>query len=372
MKTVNGHEIISLFESWSPTSLAVEGDPVGLEVGQLNRKISNVLVTLDTTEEVIEEAIAKNCNLIISHHPLFYRPIQSIRTDSFQGKVIEKLIKNDITLYTAHTNLDVAQGGVNDLLAEALDLESIELLEVTDEDNYRKLAVFVPSDFAQKVREALASAGAGKIDDYDSCSFSTVGEGRFQPLKGAEPFIGAVGKLETVEEVKIEVIFPRSLTSAVLNALHASHPYEVPAYDLLELLTPVTKNGIGRIGVLSEKMTLEQFSLFVKKKLSVPFVRVVGNLSTEIHKVAVLGGDGNKYIRKAKRMGADVLVTGDMYFHIAQDAERMGLSIVDPGHHIESIMKQGVSTKMNSMMKERGWNVHFIASEISTEPFRLF
>lgn len=371
MKTANGHEIIQLFESWSPRTFALEGDSVGLQIGQLNRPISKVLVTLDVTIDVIHEAIDQNCQLILAHHPPIYRPLQNLRTDTPAGKMMELCIKHDLAVYAAHTNLDVAQGGVNDLLAEALQLQQIKVLEETFAETLMKLVVFVPTTHATQLRDQLALAGAGKIGQYDSCSFSSKGIGRFQPLDGATPAIGEMNRLEVVEEEKIEVVFPSSKQSKILKTMYAHHPYEEVAFDLLALEAKTNQQGIGRIGVLSQPMSLDSFAKKVKEQLGVPFVRVVGEGATEISKVAVLGGDGNKYIHKARRAGAEVLVTGDMYFHTAQDAQAIGLSIVDPGHHVESIMKKGVSEKMNQLCENLKYTCNFIPSSLSTEPFRL-
>lgn len=371
MKTVNGYEIIQLFESWSPKSFALEGDPVGLQIGQLNRPITNVLVTLDVTVDVIHEAIQQNCQMILAHHPPLYRPLKNLRTDTPAGKMIELCIKHDIAVYAAHTNLDVAPGGVNDLLAEALQLQDMKVLEETYAEDLMKLAVFVPESHASELREQLAMAGAGQIGQYDSCSFSSNGIGRFQPLAGANPTIGEINRLEEVEEEKVEVVFPSSDRSRMLKAMYAHHPYEEVAFDLITLDTKANQQGIGRIGVLKQPMSLDSFAELVKDRLGVPFVRVVGEGGTQIRKVAVLGGDGNKYIQKAKRAGADVLVTGDLYFHVAQDALALGLTIVDPGHHVESIMKKGVSVKMNQLCDHHKYGCTFIPSGISTEPFRM-
>lgn len=371
MKEVNGHEIIQLFESWVPKSYALDDDPIGLQIGRLNLSVSNVLVTLDVTEDVVLEAIEKNCQLIIAHHPPLFIPLKQVRTDLPTGKVVELCIKHDIAVYAAHTNLDVAPGGVNDLLADALQLTHVHVLQETFSEQLAKLAVYVPIQDADRLRQGLSEAGAGQLENYNSCSFSSSGTGRFKPLKNANPTIGSIGQLEEVEEEKVEVVFPASMSSIILKAMYVHHPYEVPAHDLWKLDSDAEKQGIGRIGVLQEPQTLDQFAEYVKTELGVPFVRVVGEGTRQIKKVAVLGGDGNKYIHIAKRAGADVLVTGDLYFHVAQDAKAVGLSVIDPGHHVESIMKSGVSVKMNELCKEKKFNCTFIASSISTEPFRL-
>lgn len=371
MKETNGQHIISLFEQWAPKSLAVDGDPVGLQIGTLNKTITKVLVTLDVNLDTVEEAIKNGCELIIAHHPPIYRGLKNMRTDLPQGLLIEKLIKHDIAVYAAHTNLDIATGGVNDLLATALQLENIDILEQTTSEQLMKLAVFTPKESTEDVRTALSIAGAGQIGDYQSCSFTTSGEGRFKPSDSANPYIGQANELTLVEEDKIEVVFPTSMKNKVLKALLTNHPYEEPAYDLILLESEVNKKGLGRIGMLPEKRTLAEYAQVVKQQLNVPFVRVVGDLTKEVQKVAVLGGDGNKYIQTAKRAGADVFITGDLYFHVAQDAEAIGLSVIDPGHHVEQIMKNGVAEYMTNVCAQNKLSVEFIPSKISTEPFQL-
>ncbi|TQR18570.1 Nif3-like dinuclear metal center hexameric protein [Psychrobacillus soli] len=371
MKETNGQQIISLFEQWAPKSLAVVGDSIGLQVGTLNKTISKVLVTLDVNPKVVQEAIEQGCQLIIAHHPPIFRGMKNMRTDLPQGKLIEQLIKHDIAVYAAHTNLDIATGGVNDLLATALQLENVKILEQTTAEKLMKLAVFTPKESTEQVRMALGDAGAGQIGDYANCSFTSQGEGRFKPSESADPYIGKANELAIVEEDKIEVVFPVSIKNRVLKALLTTHPYEEPAYDLYFLDIEVNEKGLGRVGTLPNPIVLSEYAQTVKHQLHVPFVRVVGELDKSVQKVAVLGGDGNKYIQTAKRAGADVLITGDMYFHVAQDAEAIGLAIIDPGHHIEQIMKTGVANYMNTACHDKKLACTFIPSKLSTEPFQL-
>ena len=372
MKVVNGHEIIQLFESWSPKKYAcMPNDPIGLAIGTLNKSVSKVLVTLDVTDAVVDEAIANGCELILAHHPPIFMKLSNLRTDNPQGKLYEKLIKNDIAVYAAHTNLDVAPGGVNDLLADALGLVDRQILEHTYNEQLMKLAVFVPTMHAEELRTVLSKVGAGQIGLYDSCSFTTSGEGRFRALEGANPFLGEVGEIEVADEVKVEVVFPSSIKNKVLKAMLNAHPYEEPAYDLWALDLQANEQGLGRIGKLLEPMTLKEFAQHVKVQLDVPALRVVGELDTIVQKVAIVGGDGNKYTRTARFAGADVFVTGDIGFHVAQDAEVNGLNIVDPGHHVEKVMIKGVAEKMTAMCAEKKLPVAFISSTIHTEPFKF-
>jgi len=370
MKMVNGQEIIQLFESWSPKKLAcMDNDPIGLAIGTLNKPVNKVLVTLDVNEAVADEAIAQGCELIIAHHPPIFRRLANIRTDHPAGRLYEKLLKNDIAVYAAHTNHDVAEGGVNDLLADALQLENYSILEETYAENLLKLAVFIPTANTEDLREALAKAGAGRIGDYEACSYTTMGEGRFRALADANPYVGSIGEIHVEEEVKVEVVLPESIKNRVLKAMLHVHPYEEPAYDIIRLDQQTNVMGLGRVGYLQQELTLHDFAQFVKQQLDVPAVRVVGDLQSKVKKVALVGGDGNKYIYAAKRAGADVFLTGDMYFHTAQDAQALGLQIVDPGHHVEKVMIAGVAKKMTKMCEDKKYTVEFVQSTIHTEPF---
>lgn len=365
---MNGYEVIQVFEQFSPKSLAMEGDKIGLQVGSLNKPVTKVLVALDVLEEVVDEAIEKGVQLIIAHHPPIYRPMGKITPDNASGRIITKLIKHDIAVYAAHSNLDVAKGGVNDLLAEALGLCNTKVLAPTYEDKVVKLAVYVPEADAEKVREAIGNAGAGAIGDYSHCTFSVNGTGRFLPGEASNPHIGVQGRLEAVGEIRIETIFPKSLEKQVLTAMLKAHPYEEVAYDLYPLENKGEELGLGRIGTVNE-MSLREFAEHVKQALDVQTVRVVGNLEAKVKKVAVLGGDGGKYFPQAKFRGADVYITGDLYYHTAHDAWLAGLNMIDPGHNVEKVMKSGVAKIMKKRCEEKGFAVEFISSEVHTDPF---
>lgn len=348
----------------------MEGDKIGLQIGRLNRPIENVMIVLDVLEEVVDEAIEKNVQLIIAHHPPIFRPLKSIATDTPAGRIIEKLIKHDIAVYAAHTNLDVAPGGVNDMLAGALQLSNTEVLYPTYETELKKLAVYVPEENAEDVKKALGDAGAGAIGNYSHCSFASSGTGQFLPGAGTNPYIGKKGKLESVHEQRIETIFPAHLEKRILKAMFTAHPYEEVAYDIYKLENQGEVLGLGRIGDIQE-MTLGEFASHVKKTLDVSGVRVVGDLNSKVKKVAVLGGDGNKYFTSAKFKGADVYVTGDMYYHVAHDAMMLGLNIVDPGHNVEKVMKKGVAQQLSKMCQEKGYAVSIFASDLHTDPFQF-
>ena len=370
MKKANGHEIIQLFEQFSPKGLAMEDDKIGLQIGRLNKKIERVMIALDVLEEVIDEAIERDVQLIIAHHPPIFRALKNVLTDTIQGRMIEKLLKHDIAVYAAHTNLDVAKGGVNDLLAEALGLESPEVLVPTFETKLKKLVVFTPATHAEEMRKVLGQSGAGFIGNYSHCSFSTNGIGRFLPGENTDPFIGQQGQLEQVDEVRIETIVPEHLVRRTVTAMIKAHPYEEVAYDVYPVENKGEVLGLGRIGAVKE-MSLGEFAEKVKEVLDVNKVRVVGNLSSRIKKVAVLGGDGNKYFKHAKFKGADVYITGDIYYHTAHDAMMEGLNMIDPGHNVEKVMKKGLTAILTKMCKESGYDVEIFPSEVNTDPFQF-
>lgn len=371
MKKINGNDLIALFEQFSPTAYALDGDNVGLQIGTLNKPVNKIMVALDVLEHVASEAVENGVDLIIAHHPLLYRPLHQIALDSSTGRTIEKLIKHDIAVYAAHTNLDIAKGGVNDLLAEALHLKDCEVLVPTTTIPYKKMVVFVPESDADNVRKALGDAGAGAIGNYSHCSFTSHGTGSFLPGDKSNPHIGERGKQEFVSEVKIESIYPAAIEKQVIEAVLRAHPYEEVAYDLYPLENEGESLGLGRIGMLPNEMTLREFVECVKSAFDVPSVRVVGELDRKVSKVAVLGGDGNKYVKHAIRKRADVYVTGDVSYHVAHDAMMEGLNIVDPGHHAEKIMKEGVRRVLREILREKGYDTEVISSNVSTEPFQF-
>ncbi|HET7628439.1 MAG TPA: Nif3-like dinuclear metal center hexameric protein [Bacillales bacterium] len=372
-KFASGQTLIQAFEAWSPKSLAIGDDrnKIGLQLGTLNKPVKKVMVTLDVLENVVDEAIAQGVDLIIAHHPMMFHPVKRIDTDTARGRMIEKCLRQGIAVYAAHTNLDVAVGGVNDRLAEVLGVEDTEIFIPTQERKLVKFAVYVPESHAEAVRQALGDVGAGHIGRYSHCSFNSRGTGMFLPGEGTNPHIGTKGKWERVEEVKIETILPEELTNQAIAAMKRVHPYEEVAYDLYALQNEGDFAGVGRIGELSEPMPLHQFATHVKTRLQVRGVRFVGQADAIVKKVAVLGGDGNKFMSTAKRKGADVYVTGDVYFHTAHEAWMDGLNVVDPGHYAEKVMKEEVSRRLNAFVAAQGYDTEVFVSKTNTDPFHF-
>jgi dinuclear metal center YbgI/SA1388 family protein len=366
-----GQTVIQLFEEWAPKHIAMADDKIGLQLGTLQKDITGVLVALDVTDAVVDEAIRLGANLILAHHAIIFRPLAHLQTDTPAGRLYAKLIKHDIAVYIAHTNLDVAAGGVNDMLAKALGLEATGHLEDVHTEKLKKLVVFVPETHHEAVLQALFQAGAGWIGNYSHCSFNIPGTGTFLPQEGAQPFIGESGKLERAQEIRVETIVPESTERRVVQAMLKAHPYEEVAYDLYPMDLKGRTLGLGRVGKLAEPVTLGSFAAAVKERLDLPAVRVVGDLQKQVRKVAVLGGSGGRYVRHAQFAGAEVLVTGDIDYHTAHDAAAAGMCIIDAGHNIEKIMKLGVSDVLRGKLAERGYATPVAPSAVSTEVFQF-
>ncbi|WP_199618801.1 Nif3-like dinuclear metal center hexameric protein [Paenibacillus alkalitolerans] len=368
---VRVRDIVTLLERFAPPYLAEPDDPIGLQIGHPDNQVSRISVALEVTEEVAEEAIREGAQLIFAHHPLIYRPLKSIRTDRPEGKLVGKLLVGGISVYVAHTNLDAAHGGINDMMAEAIGLSQLSPLRISYTEPLYKLSVFVPSSHLHAVQEAIFSAGAGHIGNYSRCSFNVEGFGTFMPEEGSEPYIGTQGKTERVSETKVETIVPAGRRQAVVEAMLKAHPYEEVAYDIYALELKGKSFGLGRVGMLPEQVELAEFARKVKEAFGVPAVRVVGDADRKVSKAAVLGGSGKSFLRDAIAAGADVFVTGDFDHHTAHDALAAGVAIVDPGHHAEQIMKRGMADWLNGRLKETNAAAKAYASAVHTEPFKF-
>lgn len=364
---LTNRDVVEHLENWAPKHLAYDWDPIGLQIGDLNSPCKKILVTLDVLESVVDEAIENDVNLIVAHHPLMFKPFDKIDLETPKGRIVKKLIQHEITVYAAHTNLDIAKGGVNDLLAERLGLMDLEVLVETEKEKLFKFVVFVPNDYEAEVRNAVSEAGAGHIGEYSHCTYRIEGRGTFKPLAGSEPFIGNQNELTKVEEVRLETIARESDLQGIIKAAKDAHPYEEMAYDIYPLEISGDSIGLGRIGFLEKEVPLKTFIADLKKALDVQNVRLTGNLKQNVKKVAILGGSGEKFYQYALNKGADVYVTGDVTFHHAQDAEALGLNLIDAGHYIEKIIKKGLKDYLTKMLND---DVKIIESEVNTDPFQ--
>ncbi len=333
-------DIVQIIEQLAPLPLQESYDNSGLQVGDPNAVATGALVCIDVTESVVDEAISLGCNLIISHHPLAFRPFKSLTGRTYVERCMIKAIKHDIAVYAAHTNLDNAQQGVNFKLAEMLGLQQLRILS-PKKDSLLKLVTFAPESHVEYVRNALFNAGAGNIGNYDSCSFNLHGEGTFRAGELASPFVGEKGELHFEKEIRIETILPKFKQAEVLRALLSVHPYEEPAYDFYPLENDWPQAGSGVAGVLPEPMPEQEFLYLLKDVFNLPTIQHTKLQNREIHDVALCGGSGAFLIPEAIGYGADAFVTGEAKYNDFYDVEgRLLLAVV--GHYESEICTKDI------------------------------
>ena len=362
-------EIVEFMDNLAPRKLAEGYDNVGLLVGSMRNKVERILVSLDVTREVAEEAVARKADMIVSHHPVIFKALKQVREDDAKGAVLYELIKNNISVYCAHTNLDVIENGVNASLASKLGLKSLGPLKEHFAEPLYKIVVFVPEDSSEKVREAMCSAGAGWIGNYSDCTFSMQGTGTFRPLEGTKPYMGETGKLEKAAEVRIETIVPADRLKQVLDSMLQSHPYEEVAYDVYRTEAKGKTFALGLFGKLDNSLSLKDFIEKVKSDLDTPAVRVIGSPGTDISTVAVFCGSFDDDLAAVKRCGADILVTGDIKYHTAADAAAEGLCIIDAGHFSTEKL---VLPVLASQLRERFPGIDVVCNSVEKDPFIFY
>lgn len=326
------NDIIKYIEYWAPRETAWKKDNVGLQAGAPKRKVSNVLLSLEVTSRVVEEALKKNCNLIITHHPFFFTPIKQLNFDLNNNSIIlQTLIKNDITLYSAHTNLDFTKDGVSFILAKKLGLKKIDFLSRLKSNQY-KLYVNVPIDDVDRVADAIFEAGGGVIGEYSGCSFRQKGEGTFCGSAFSNPSVGKKEIFEKVDEVKLEVIVNSWKINAAIKALKTAHSYEEPAFDIVLLENENANYGAGAIGEFEAPINVDDFFSLLKKNLALNNFKYTKSKIKKIKKVALCGGSGSDLLNEAVKSGADAFVTADVKYHTFHDAEGKIL-LIDAGHY---------------------------------------
>lgn len=366
---VTCQKVIETIERFAPRELAAEWDNTGLQVGDPEDEIKSILVALDVTEEVIDEAAALGAGMIVSHHPLIFKPLKNLRYNTPVGSLVAKAVLAKINIYAAHTSADICIQGVNHCLARKIGLNNVELLQQGGLKLF-KIVVFVPEGYEQKVRDAMGEAGAGWLGNYSHCSFMTNGKGYFKPLAGTKPFIGKQGRVEEVPEYRLETIVPETLLHSTIGKMLEVHPYEEVAYDIYPLDNEDTRQGMGRIGRLPEPVSLVYFAEKVKNDLDCPCVLVSGSPQKMVQTVAVCGGSGGDFIQLAKARKADVLVTGDVRYHQAIIAKQLGMGIVDPGHNpTERVLIPEIARYLRIQLNNAGEEVAVFESTIDTNPW---
>ncbi len=364
-------ELSEYLESWFPRGAAWEKDNVGLQIGSRGNQIKNIMLCLELTDEVLQEAIKKNCNLIITHHPLLFNPVSKLDFQSNHlSQLIEKIIKNDVTVYSAHTNLDFSKDGVSFQLAKKLKLTNIRFLQ-NQEANQFKLVVFVPENYLEKVSDAVFSAGAGVIGEYSNCSFRVKGKGTFKGSEKTNPVIGTKNIFEKIDEIRLEFIVDEWNLNKVINALINAHPYEEPAYDIYAVKNKNINFGAGAIGLLEQSMKEEDFLNHVSMSLNTEVLKYCKGKNKIINKVAVCGGAGASLINAAINSNADAFITSDIKyheFHLSNDK----IMLIDAGHYeTEIVVLDSIKKKIENFIDHKK-NIKIFNYTKSTNPIKFF
>jgi dinuclear metal center YbgI/SA1388 family protein len=360
-------DITRLLEQMAPLSYQESYDNAGLITGNTEQTVDKVLISLDATEEVIDEAIQKGCKLVIAHHPIIFGGIKKLNGKNYVERSVIKAIKNDIAIYAIHTNLDNVHTGVNRKISALLGLQNPKIL-VPAHGKLKKLCVFVPNTHVEQVRTALFDAGCGHIGQYSECSFSTEGIGTFKAGSDTTPFVGETGIQHRENETRLETIFPSHLQASIIDALSHSHPYEEVAYDIYALENNHSQVGSGMIGTLEQPMTHQDFLKHLKKSMNINTIRYTRPKQTGIKTVAVCGGAGSFLIKHAIASGADAFVTADVKYHEFFDAENR-LLIADIGHYESEIFTKEL---LRDVIIEKFSTFAVLLSETNTNPINYF
>ena len=356
-------DIARYLETIAPRSYQESYDNAGLITGDPTSEVTGILVSLDAIESVVDEAVARGCNMIVSHHPIVFRGLKSLTGKHYVERTVIKAIKHDIALYAIHTNLDNVYQGVNRKISEILGLQNLHIL-APKPDTLHKLVTFAPLADADRVTRALGEAGAGQIGNYKNCSFRTTGTGTFQPNEQATPHIGEAGKQEQVEEQRIEVMYPAHLAPTVLAALRAAHPYEEVAYYQQALVNENQEVGSGMVGTLPTPLSGQEFLAYLKEKMNLSVIRHTRLLDIPVHRVAVCGGAGSFLLPYALRQRADAFVTADYKYHEFFDADGR-LVIADIGHYESEVCTKQL---VGELLSKKFVNFAIHLSEVITNP----
>jgi len=359
--------VINHLEGIAPPALQEGYDNAGLLTGNPGWKCTGVLCTLDAIEDVIQEAINTQCNLVVAHHPIIFGGLKKINGKNYVEKTVITAIKNDIAIYAIHTNLDHVIEGVNGRMADRLGLVNRRIL-APKEGTLKKLFTFVPTAQAEQVRDAIFKAGAGQIGRYSECSFGVEGTGTFKGEEGTNPFAGQPGSRHQEKEIKLEIIFPAWLQSAVVQALIKAHPYEEVAYDVVGLANPHPGQGAGLIGELPSAVPEMEFLAFLKEQFDLKLIRHTALTGDPIKKVALCGGAGSFLVSNALRAGADIFITGDMKYHEFFDAN--GKMIIADIGHFES--EQYTTDLLVDILREKFTTFAVLKSGVPTNPVNYF
>ncbi|MDN3670105.1 Nif3-like dinuclear metal center hexameric protein [Echinicola jeungdonensis] len=356
-------DVVSYLESIAPPAYQESYDNAQLITGSPKDKVKGILCTLDVTEEVVQDAIDKNCNLIVAHHPIIFKGLKSLTGKNYVERTVIKAIKNDIAIYAIHTNLDHVHTGVNRKIAEKIGLEKSRILAPKN-SLLMKLVVFVPNENTEEVLQGLYKAGAGSIGEYSNCSFQVLGEGTFLPSENSNPTIGSQGKTETVQEKRVEVIFPAFLKNKILSALKKSHPYEEVAYYLQSLENEHQEVGAGMVGELPQPMNEKVFLQHLKSSMNLHIIKFTALRDRQIKRVAICGGAGIFLLGAAKKANADIFITSDIKYHEFFDADNQ-IVLADIGHYESEIHTKEL---LMELLSQKFSNIALYLTKVITNP----
>lgn len=365
---------VALTDRHWPERDAEDWDRAGLQVGDPAAPVDTVLVCLDVTHDVLDEAERAGAQLVLAHHPLLMRGLERLTPSTASGALALRAARAGIALLAAHTNFDVAEGGTSEPVAALLGLRDVRPLvpaRFGDAGQQVKLVTFVPAEHTDTVLDAMSAAGAGEIGEYRACSFRVAGTGTFLPSERANPAAGERGRLNHEAEERLEMVLPRSRATDVIAALRGAHPYEEVAFDLVPLVAaPESGKGLGRVGDLPEPMALRDAARLLAERLPSPHLRIAGDPARPLRRVAVCGGAGDSLIGAALASGADCYVTGDLRHHPALDALTMGMALIDAGHYpTEAAALPYLLGTLRDSAARAGLHARLVASAIRTEPW---
>ncbi|MCB2188945.1 MAG: Nif3-like dinuclear metal center hexameric protein [Deltaproteobacteria bacterium] len=364
-------DIASFMEEWAPSWTAEEWDRVGLLVGEPSWPAARVWVALELTPELLARALKQNVNLLLTHHPPLFKPLPNLRTDRPLVRRLLEAASRGLALFAAHTNLDVAPGGVNDALAARLGLGDLSSLEPAGRGKMVKVVVFTPPEAAEAVAQALFTAGAGRIGNYRECAFAAPGVGSYVPPPDGRPYRGAPGRPEQAPEQRLETILPAARLAGALAALGAAHPYEEPAVDVYPLTEGPAGYGLGRVGRLDPPLAPAEFAARAARELGSPLAALAGAPPERLSRVAVVGGSGGDYLAQAAAAGAGLLVTGEARYHAAEAAADLGLGLLTLGHfQTEQVIVEPWARRLSEAMAARGFNCEVVADRGGVDPWR--
>ncbi len=363
-------DIIKAMEEIAPSDMAEEWDNTGLQIGRMDQPVEKILIALDPAFDVVNYAARNNVDLLITHHPLIFKPLQSIDFSTPTGSVIQAAVKNEIAVYAAHTNFDSVVDGINDALALRIGLKNLRVLSKSKDIEKCKLVFYVPVEYEQKLLKALFETNAGQIGTYTCCSFRNNGKGTFRPGHSSRPFFGKPDEIAHVDEIRLETIVKKNDIKDTIEHLRRQHPYETMAYDVYPLSLVQSGNGLGRLGEIEQSLELEPFAMLIKKRLGLDFVRIAGEPDLPVRTIAVCTGSGSGLINDFFRSGAQVYVTGDLGYHIAREVEEANLGLVDIGHFAsEHLMVAHLVNRLDKILTDFKFDVIIEGYKLEKDPF---